>query len=71
MSPIQIDPALRTLSLDEIEVVTGGAITGTVKVGSNVVMRPDGGTCTDPFPLPPKGPYIPQWPFPKGPILPF
>ncbi len=71
MSLTTLAPAMRTLSLDEIEVVTGGAIAGTTKVGTNVVMRPDGGTCTDPFPLPPKGPFIPQWPFPKGPILPF
>jgi len=57
---------VRMLSGDEIGSVAGGAVNLTSGIGTNVVMRPDGGTCTDPWPLPPKGPFIPWWPFPQG-----
>jgi hypothetical protein len=55
---------VRLLSSDEIGSVTGGVINLAASVGTNVMMRPDGGTCTDPWPLPPKGPFPPRWPFP-------
>jgi hypothetical protein len=55
---------MRALSADEIGSVAGGAIGFAKTIGVGVVMRPDGGTCTDPWPLPTKGPFIPRWPFP-------
>jgi hypothetical protein len=54
---------MRTLTRDEIEAVAGGAI-NLAAIGTNVVARPDGGTCTDPWPLPTKEPFIPRLPFP-------
>jgi|LNFM01.1.fsa_nt_gb uncharacterized circularly permuted ATP-grasp superfamily protein len=58
------DREMRTLTGDEIAVVAGGVINLAASFGTNVVARPDGGTCTDPWPLPPKGPLTPRLPFP-------
>lgn len=60
---------IRALSGDEMDAVTGGLVSRAGSVlSTNVVMRPDGGTCTDPWP---KGPFIPLGPFgPRGPRLP-
>ena len=58
---------IRALSSDEMDAVTGGLVSRAGSVlSTNVVMRPDGGTCTDPWP---KGPFIPFGP--RGPRLPF
>ena len=61
---------IRTLTSDEMDAVTGGLISLGGAIATGVVMRPDGGTCTDPVPLPTKWP-IPINPFPHGSRFPF